>query len=301
MVYNMAFNKSLENILNTGSKAKIIGLLVSKKDSFRASGRQIAELVNVSAPAAHAALKTLHKQDVLKREIIGKQHIYSLNNNSEIVKHVLMPMFQKESSLKKEIDDHFIKQIPNKHIYIIAGSNGSGKTTFAKKFLPDYARCRHFVNSDLIAQGLSPFSPQVAAMKAGRLVLEQINELAKKSLNFGFETTLAGKSYINRLKKLKQNGYSLHLFFLWIPTVELAVARIKDRVTDGGHNVPTQDVRRRFSRGIHNFFKFYKPLLNSWMLLNNSSTTPSLIAKEKGKQLTIINKDVFKNILKMTR
>ena len=297
----MEYYKSLDSILNTGSKTKIIRLFVSRKDSFRASGRQIAVLVNITAPAVHAALKELYNHGVLKREIIGRQHIYSLDNNSSIVKQILKPMFQKESSLKQEIEEHLIKQVRNKNIYIIAGSNGSGKTTFAKKFLPDYARCRHFVNSDLIAQGLSPFSPQVAAMKAGRLVLEQINELAKKSLNFGFETTLAGKSYINRLKKLKQNGYSLHLFFLWIPTVELAVARIKDRVTDGGHNVPTQDVRRRFSRGIHNFFKFYKPLLNSWMLLNNSSTTPSLIAKEKGKQLTIINKDVFKNILKMTR
>ena len=295
----MALDKLLDSILNTGSKAKIIRLFVSRKDGFRASGRQIAKLVNVTAPSTHAALKELHNQDILKREIIGRQHIYSLNNNHRVVRQILKPMFQKESSLKQEIENHLIKQIRNKNIYIIAGSNGSGKTTFAKKFLPDYARCQHFINSDLIAQGLSPFSPQIAAMKAGRLVLEQINDLARKGLDFGFETTLAGKSYINRLKNLKINGYNLHLFFLWIPTVDLAIARVKDRVVDGGHNVPAGDIRRRFFRGIHNLFKFYRPLLDSWILLDNSSTMPSLIAKERKNQLIIVDKVLFKHILKI--
>jgi len=296
----MSLDKSLDSILSTGSKTKIIRLFVSRKDGFRASGRQIATLVNITAPAVHATLKELYNLGILKRDIIGRQHIYSLDNNSKIVKEILKPMFQKESSLKQEIEDHFIKRTQNRNVYIIAGSNGSGKTTFAKRFLPDYAGCRNFVNSDLIAQGLSPFSPQVVAMKAGRLVLEQINDLARKGLDFGFETTLAGKFYINRLKDLKQNGYSLHLFFLWVPTVELAIARIKDRVAEGGHNVPAQDVRRRFSRGIYNFIKFYRPLLDSWMLLNNSSTTPSLIAKEKENHLTIIDKNLFRDISKMT-
>ena len=297
----MAMNESLDRILNTGSKTRIIGLFVSRKDGFRASGRQIAALVNMTAPAVHTALKELYKQDVLKREIIGRQHIYSLNNNSRIVKEILKPMFRKESSLKQEIENHLIRQHRNKNVYIIAGSNGSGKTTFAKKFLPDYARCQHFINSDLIAKGLSPFSPQTSAMKAGRLVLEQITDLARQGLDFGFETTLAGKLYINRLKNLKRSGYSLHLFFLWVPTIELAMARIKDRVADGGHDVPAHDVRRRFSRGINNLFKFYRPLLDSWILLNNSSTTPSLIAKEKENQLTIIDEELFKKISKMVR
>jgi predicted ABC-type ATPase/predicted DNA-binding transcriptional regulator len=297
----MTPNKPLDNILNTGSKAKIIRLFVSRKDGFRASGRQVAMTADITAPTAHAALKELYNQDVLKREIIGRQHIYSLNNDSRIVEHVLKPMFRNESLLKQEIDNHFFKQARNKNIYIIAGSNGSGKTTFARKFLPDYARCRHFVNSDLIARGLSPFSPQIAAMKAGRLVLEQINDLARKNLDFAFETTLSGKSYITRLRNLKTNGYFLHLFFLWIPSVELAMARIKDRVADGGHDVPVQDVRRRFTRGICNLFNFYKPLLDSWILLNNSSITPDLIAKEKGNKLTIIDNDLFAKISKMVR
>jgi len=297
----MTLNKSLDKILNTGSKAKIIRLFVLKKSGFMASGRHIATLVNMSAPAVHTALKRLHSLAILKRDIIGRQHIYSLDNNSKIVKEILKPMFQKESSFKQEINHHLIGQVRNKNLYIIAGSNGSGKTTFARRFLPDYAQCQHFINSDLIAQGLSPFSPQIAAMKAGRLVLERINDLARKGLDFGFETTLAGKSYINRLKDLKKKGYFLHLFFLWIPNVELATARIKDRVSEGGHNVPTHDVRRRFYRGIYNLFQFYKPLLDSWMLLNNSSTMPSLIAKEKKNQLTVIDKKLFKRILKIAR
>ena len=297
----MTLNKSLDTILNTSSKVKIIRLFVSRKASFRASGRQIATLVNMTAPAVHAALKKLQNHGLLKREIIGRQHIYKLDENSAVIKQMLKPMFQKESSLKQKINNYSIKQVKNKNIYIIAGSNGSGKTTFAEKFLPNFAQCRHFVNSDLIARGLSPFSPQVAAMKAGRLVLERINDLARQGLDFGFETTLSGKSYINRLKDLKRNGYSLHLFFLWIPSVELATARIRDRVATGGHNIPTQDVRRRFSRGICNFFNYYKPLLNSWILLNNSSIEPSLIAKERENRLTIVDKVLFAKILKMVR
>jgi len=292
----MMYDVSLESILNTSSKAKIIRLFTSKKVGFKASGRHIAALINTSAPATHTALKVLYGQKILIREIIGRQHIYSLNNDSEIVKELLKPIFQKEDSLKKEINSHLIKQVRKKNIYIIAGSNGSGKTTFANRFLPEYAQCLHFVNSDLIAQGLSPFSPGVAAMKAGRLVLEQIDDLSRKGLDFGFETTLAGKSYLKRLDKLKKIGYSLHLFFLWIPSVELATERIKDRVAEGGHNVPAGDVKRRFFRGIYNLFQVYKPILDSWMLLNNSSITPSLIAKEKGKELIIVDKELFTSI-----
>ena len=252
----MTQNQSLDNILNTSSKAKIIRLFVSQKAGFKTSGRQIAKLTDISAPTAHAALKALHKQDVVTLEIIGRQHIYSLNNDSDIVRQLLKPMFEKESSLKQQIGEHLARQTRTKSIYIIAGSNGSGKTTFARTFLPEYAQCLNFINSDLIAQGLSPFSPQGAAMKSGRLVLEQMDDLARKGLDFGFETTLAGKSYLPRLKKLKENGYSLHLFFLWVPSINLAVERIKDRVEKGGHHVPAHDVRRRFFRGIHNFFQF---------------------------------------------
>ena len=185
----------------------------------------------------------------------------------------------------------------NKNIYIIAGANGSGKTTFANKFLPDYVKCPNFVNSDLIAQGLSPFRPELAAMKAGRLVIEQIRDLAKKNLDFAFETTLSGRSHISFLTKLRKTSYSAHLFFLWIPTVELALARVRERVADGGHDVPAADVRRRFHKGIYNLFRFYRPLLDSWMLFDNSSAKPSLIAREKAGKLIIKEKYLFEKIL----
>ncbi len=185
----------------------------------------------------------------------------------------------------------------NKNVYIIAGPNGSGKTTFANKFLPDYVKCPNFVNSDLIAQGLSPFRPQLAAMKAGRLVIEQIRDSARKNVDFAFETTLSGRSYISFLTELRKTSYSAHLFFLWLPTVELALARVRERVVDGGHDVPAADVRRRFHKGIYNLFRFYRPVLDSWMLFDNSSAKPSLIAREKAGKLIIKDKYLFEKIL----
>ena len=162
--------------------------------------------------------------------------------------------------------------------------------------MPHYAKCENFVNADLIAQGLSPFSPAAAGIKAGRLLLKQIHEFAERRADFAFETTLSGKTYVSLLLKLKQQGYTIHLFFLWIPSVELAVARIKNRVAEGGHDVPMMDVRRPFGRSVQNFFKLYRSLLDSWTLFDNSTTRPSLIAEEKGGKLTIVDATLFAKI-----
>lgn len=183
-----------------------------------------------------------------------------------------------------------------KNVYIIAGPNGSGKTTFATMFLPDYAKCTNFVNADMIAQGLAPFEPRSAAIKAGKLVLQQIHEFAGSGVDFAFETTLSGKSYVNLLSTLKAKGYALHLFFLWIPSPELAIERIKDRIREGGHNVPAEDVRRRFVRGINNFFKLYESLFDSWMLFDNSRAKSVLIAKRKNGRSEFNNEELFKMI-----
>lgn len=172
-------------------------------------------------------------------------------------------------------------------LYIIAGPNGAGKTTFAIKFLPKYAKCPNFVNADLIAKGISPFAPEIAAIKAGRILLEEIKELLEQRKSFGFETTLSGQTYISFFKEAKKRGYEIHLFFLWIPSVKLAIARIKDRVAKGGHNIPNPDVRRRFLRSINNFFILYLPLVDSWYLFDNSAEKPDLIANMAGGKVYI--------------
>ncbi len=189
----------------------------------------------------------------------------------------------------------------NKAVYIIAGPNGSGKTTFAKLFLPEYVNCPNFVNADLIAQGLAPFEPRTAVIKAGKLVLQQIHEYAERGVDFAFETTLSGKSYVSLLADLKSKSYTLHLFFLWLPGAELAIARIKERVQEGGHHVPAEDVRRRFARGINNFFSLYDPLVDSWMLFDNSKVKPVLIAKRRNGHKEVFNEELFQVIKKTAR
>jgi len=189
----------------------------------------------------------------------------------------------------------------NRNVYIIAGPNGSGKTTFAVKFLPEYVKCPNFVNADLIAQGLSPFCPGAAAIKAGKLVLEQIHQFAGKRVDFAFETTLSGKLYIKLFKSLKKKGYKIHVFFLWIPDADLAISRIKTRVAQGGHDVPVQDVLRRFNRSVWNFFKLYQSLADSWMLFDNAGVIPILIAERKNSKIKIIDESAYNNIIKGIR
>jgi len=150
-------------------------------------------------------------------------------------------------------------------LYVIAGPNGAGKTTFAREFLPNYADCKNFINADLIAQGVSPFSPEAAAFRAGRLMLQEIKLYLRRGEDFGFETTLSGRSYLSLIRRLKKRGYRVHIFFLWVPTADLALTRVRRRVMEGGHDVPEAVVRRRFDRSIRNFLVHYRPLGDSWM------------------------------------
>ena len=166
----------------------------------------------------------------------------------------------------------------NKRIVIIAGPNGAGKTTFAREFLPNEADCPNFVNADLIAAGLSPFAPELAAFKAGRLMLEEIASHVRHGESFAFETTLSGLTYAQMIPVWRSFGYTVELVFLSLPDVEMAIERVAIRVKQGGHNVPEEVVRRRFAHGIKNFER-YKLLVDSWQLYDNSDIPTILIAE----------------------
>lgn len=165
-----------------------------------------------------------------------------------------------------------------KKIAIIAGPNGAGKTTFAREFLPGEADCPDFINVDLIAAGLSPFEPDRAALRAGRLMLQEIKRRTCAGESFAFETTLSGRRYGKLIPIWRASGYYVKLIFLSLPTVELAIARVSSRVARGGHGVPLDVIRRRFDAGLQNFQKIYCGLVDSWAHYDNSGPAPKLIA-----------------------
>ena len=162
---------------------------------------------------------------------------------------------------------------------LIAGPNGSGKTTFARRYLPEDADVIHFVNADLIASGLSPLKPELAAIAAARTVLREIDRLAAERADFAFETTFSGLTYVRRLRAWKQAGYRIEMVYLRLRSIQLAVQRIAVRVRQGGHHVPRVDVVRRFSRGWVNFQRIYRPLADSWAVYDNSGRAPRLLEK----------------------
>lgn len=164
-----------------------------------------------------------------------------------------------------------------KKIVIIAGPNGAGKTTFAREFLPHEADCPDFINADLIAAGISPFDPDRAAIRAGRLMLFEIKRRIVRCESFAFETTLSGRYYASLIPNWREAGYHVKLIFLNLPNPELAIARVAARVSQGGHHVPELVVRRRFDSGLKNFHDIYKLLVNSWVLYDNSAEKPRLI------------------------
>jgi len=166
------------------------------------------------------------------------------------------------------------------HIIVLAGPNGAGKSTTAPALLKGTLGVAEFVNADVIAQGLSAFQPESASFHAGRVMLERLHYLAKERVDFAFETTLASRTFAPWITGLKKTGYIFHLLFLYLPTADFAVARVAERVRLGGHNVPEEIVRRRYNKGMSNFFKLYMPLADSWRLYDNSlSEGPRLIVK----------------------
>jgi len=171
------------------------------------------------------------------------------------------------------------KMAKGKKIIIIAGPNGAGKTTFALEYLPKEAGCPVFVNADLIAAGISPFIPERAAFHAGRLMIEEIKRHASSGESFAFETTLSGRTYAQMIPEWQRMGYKIKLIFLYLPDVLTAIERVKNRVRQGGHNVPEQTIRRRYKKGWYNFQHFYKQLADAWVLFDNSGEKPKLLGE----------------------
>ena len=165
----------------------------------------------------------------------------------------------------------------NKKIIILGGPNGAGKTTFARSFLPAEAHCPRFINADLIAAGLAPFAPETAAIKAGRLMLQEIASSVASGENFAFETTLAGLGYLRHIRAWRRLGYHVSLFFLTLPSVEFAIARVAERGRQGGHNIPEAIIRRRFAAGERNFQLHYRHAVNAWARYDNAGEQPTLI------------------------
>ncbi len=171
------------------------------------------------------------------------------------------------------------------HLIVIAGPNGAGKSTTAPFLLKGTLKVTEFVNADLIAQGLSGFQPEGAVFQAGRVMLERIHYLAKKRIDFAFETTLASRTFAPWIAELRKTGYIMQLVFLWLPNEDFAVARVAERVRMGGHNVPEETIRRRYNAGLKNFFRLYKPLANFWRFYNNADPSgPRLIASGSGSE-----------------
>ncbi len=181
--------------------------------------------------------------------------------------------------------------------YIIAGPNGAGKTTFAREFLPHYAHCVNFINPDLIAGGLSPFAPDLALARAGRIVLEEIQNRIDAREDFAFETTLSGRTYLKQVQRLRIIGYGVHMVYLWIPSAEMAIERVRDRVESGGHNVPELAVRRRYTRTLRNLFTLYRPHLDSLHFFDNSTDKPQLVFHDNHATTTVVDRALYERII----
>jgi predicted ABC-type ATPase len=188
-------------------------------------------------------------------------------------------------------------QHPN--LYIIAGPNGAGKTTASFNLLPDVLHCPNFVNADEIARGLSPFAPETVAFQAGRIMLQRIEELLPQRVDFAIETTLATRSYAQLVHRAHALGYKVHLIFFFLENEEQAIARVAQRVSNGGHDIPEHDIRRRFKRGIYNLINLYMPICDNVHVYNNAHGDAILVAKysRSNGEIQIYEQEMWNQLL----
>ena len=184
-------------------------------------------------------------------------------------------------------------------LYILAGCNGAGKTTASYSFLPEILDCREFVNSDEFAKSLSPFDPSVASVSASRFMLRRIDYLLKRGSDFSIETTLATRSLVSIINEARAQSYVITLLYLWVQAPEIAIQRVRDRVASGGHNIPEDVLRRRYTTGLKYLFDIYMPICDRWMIADNSGPTFMLIAEGDVNRTIIKDEEKFKRIRKM--
>ncbi|MCQ2216683.1 MAG: zeta toxin family protein [Bacteroidales bacterium] len=184
-----------------------------------------------------------------------------------------------------------------KTMYIISGCNGAGKTTASMSILPEILQCREFVNADEIAKGLSPFNPESVAIEAGRLMLQRIATLIEGNVSFAIETTLATKSYVKLVEKAHQNGFFVQLLFFWLETPEAAVKRVAKRVSEGGHNIETDVILRRYMAGISNFQNLFRNKVDMWLLVDNETNPRRIIAQGNPNHETIEDVELYNKFL----
>jgi predicted ABC-type ATPase len=186
--------------------------------------------------------------------------------------------------------------MPN--LYVIGGANGSGKTTVALSLLPNVLGVYEYVNADAIASGLSPLNPESMAIPAGRIMVERLQALAESEADFAFETTLAARTFAPFLRDCRSKGYRVNLIYLWLPSPDLAVARVARRVASGGHSIPEEVVRRRYERGRRNLVNLYLPLCDNWIVYDNSRASNEVVAESgDGQEVTIYQPEVWSQIL----
>ena len=185
----------------------------------------------------------------------------------------------------------------NPNLYIIAGPNGAGKTTASFNLLPDILHCPNFVNADEIARGLSPFAPETVSFQAGRIMLKRIDELLQQKVDFAIETTLATRSYVQLVHRAQELGYKVHLIFFFLENEEQAIQRVAQRVSNGGHNIPEEDIRRRFKRGIYNLLNLYMPICDSVLVYNNIKSPAQLVARKKASTMDIVEEEMWNQLL----
>ena len=184
-------------------------------------------------------------------------------------------------------------------MYILAGCNGAGKTTASYTFLPEILDCREFVNSDEFAKSLSPFDPSVASVSASRYMLRRINYLLERGIDFSVETTLATRSLGKIINEAREKSYVITLLYLWVQSPEIAIQRVRDRVATGGHNIPEDVLRRRYSAGLKYLFEIYMPICDRWMIADNSGPTFMLVAEGDDRRIIIKDEEKIKKIREM--